>query len=145
MNSLGARSVPLLLLVTYSVCGQGTVFFANDSTTLSFPPDRLIRYSTCGDDPPAVGTNWLVQLYYGASTASENQLVAVSSAPARLRASTTTIPGVWSGGGFRTLDGFPFGFGYVKLQVRIWDVSCGGTWEQSFGNPACNNGNGKSF
>jgi hypothetical protein len=110
--------------------GQGTVFFANDSATLSSPPDRLIRFA--GSNIPATGTNLQVQLYYGASTADALSLIPVSSAAGRLRASTTTIPGVWSAGGDRTLN-FAFGT-LVNLQVRVWDLADGATWEAALGN-----------
>jgi len=112
--------------------GQGTVFFANDSGTLTSPPDRLIRFLSTGLG--ATGTNVQVQLYYGASTAAEGSLVAVSSAPARLRGSTTTIPGVWGSGGDRTLSGFNFGTA-VTLQVRAWDIAFGATYEAAAANP----------
>src|SRR5881628_2338053 len=93
----------LALAAAANASAQGTVIFANDSGTLISPPDRLIRFASA-DTPgnpfgtngaPAVGTNFLVQLYYGASTGSEASLLPVSSAPARLRASTTAFPGVW--------------------------------------------------
>jgi hypothetical protein len=113
--------------------GQGTVFFANDSATLTSPPDRLIRFE--GSNLPATGTNLQVQLYYGATTASAGSLQPLSSAAARLRASTTTIPGVWSGGGDRTLTGFNFGQ-QVTLQVRVWDIADGSTFENAIANPA---------
>jgi len=103
--------------------GQGTVFFANDAVTLPSPPDRLIRFAE--NLAPATGTNIQVQLYVGADAGSLNP---ISAAPGRLRASTTTIPGVWSGGGDRTLTGFNFGQ-QVFLQVRAWDINDGATFE----------------
>jgi hypothetical protein len=126
--------VTLILSLTAVVAfGQGTVFFANDSGTLSSPPDRLIRFGFTG--LPATGTNIQVQLYYGASTAAEGALVAVTSAPGRLRVSTSTIPGVWSAGGDRTLGNFAFGTP-VTLQVRAWDINFGATYEAALANPA---------
>jgi hypothetical protein len=105
------------LYAAVSSFGQGTVFFANDSATLSSPPDRLIRF----EGVPMTGTNYVVQLYYGPTTATPSALIPVTSAPARLRASTTTLPGVWAAGGDRTLSGFNFGQ-TVLLQVRLWDI-----------------------
>jgi hypothetical protein len=113
--------------------GQGTVFFANDSATLTSPPDRLIRFET--SNLPAVGTNIQVQLYVGAAGANSSSLTPIAAAPGRLRASTTTIPGVWSGGGDRTLTGFNFGQA-VTLQVRAWDIAFGSTYEAALANPA---------
>src|SRR5437867_4450061 len=116
---------------------QGLVDFLNDSDALSSPPDRLIRFASANtpgnpfgtNNAPAVGTNLLVQLYYGASTASQSSLVPVSTAPAHLRASSTSQPGAWAGGGSRTLEGFPVGSGQVLLQVRVWDFLDGPTYE----------------
>jgi len=126
----------LTSLAAISAFAQGTVNFLNDSVTLTSPPDRLIRFldaNTPGNvfgiaGAPAVGTNFFVQLYYGATTiTSLSSLQAVTSAPSRLRGSTTTAPGTWSAGGFRTLDGFAFGSGDVLLQVRVWDIGPNGT------------------
>lgn len=123
----------ILSLTAVVAFGQGTVFFANDSGTLTSPPDRLIRFQSTG--LPATGTNIQVQLYFGAAASAESALVPVTSAPARLRAATTTIPGTWSAGGDRTLGNFGFGTA-VTLQVRAWDINFGSTYEAAFANPA---------
>jgi hypothetical protein len=138
---------PWIILLSWilhlSAGAQGTINFANDTASLSSPPDRLIRF---GDriDPgnvfqtngaPAVGTNFQVQLYYGASTAQESSLIPLTSAPGRLRASTTSVPGVWSGGGVRTLSFFAPG-DTVKIQLRVWDINFAPTFEQALANPA---------
>jgi hypothetical protein len=122
-----------ILSVTAAVAfGQGTVFFANDSATLSSPPDRLLRFASTG--LPATGTNIQVQLYYGAVGANSGSLTAVTSAAARLRGSTTSIPGVWaSPSGDRTLGSLPFGAAAV-LQVRAWDIADGATYEAAVAN-----------
>src|SRR2546428_356761 len=96
----------LALAAAANASAQGTVIFANDSNILDSPPDRLIRFASADtpgnpfgtNNAPAVGTNFLVQLYYGASTATETSLVPVAHAPAHLRASTTFLPGVWTSG-----------------------------------------------
>jgi hypothetical protein len=124
----------LMSLAAVAAFAQGTVNFLNDTVSLSTPPDRFIRFGG-GNGAltglPAFGTNIQVQLYYGASTATEASLVAVSTAPARLRGSTSTATGTWSGGGFRTLQGFDFGAGTVNLQVRAWDINFGATYDQA--------------
>lgn len=126
----------LLSLTAVAAFGQGTVFFGNDSATLTSPPDRLIRFASTA--APAVGTNLQVQLYYGAAGTLSGALTAVSSTPGRLRASTTTAPGVWSGGGDRTLGSLAFGTA-ATLQVRVWDINFGATFEAAAANPN-NNG-----
>ena len=137
--------IAFVLVAAAAAFGQGTVNFLNDTVTLSTPPDRFIRFGfgffpVFPPGTPAFGTNLQVQLYYGASTATAGSLVAVSTAPARLRASTTTAPGTWSAGGFRTLTGFDFGAGTVNLQVRLWDIADGATFEAALGRPGGPNG-----
>jgi hypothetical protein len=91
---------------------------------------------------PAYGTNLQVQLYYGASTGTEQSMISVSNAPARLRSSTTPAPGTWAFGGFRTLQGFTEGI--IHLQVRVWDINDGATFEQAMSSPTRAGYSGKS-
>jgi hypothetical protein len=124
-----------ILSVTAAVAfGQGTVFFGNDANTLTSPPDRLIRFTS---GLGATGTNIQVQLYYGAVGTASDSLTAVTSIPARLRASTSAAVGIWSTaplGGDRTLGNLPFGAAAV-LQVRAWDIADGATYEAAAANP----------
>ena len=133
---------PLLIGIA-SAFAQGIVVFDNRTVTLSSPPDRLVRFDpvTVGTDAPnpfgtnnapVVGTTFLAQLYYGSSTATENSLVPVSSAPATFRNSTTANHGAWIQG-VRTLDGFGSGE-TLTLQVRVWDSTFGSTFESTGGN-----------
>jgi len=129
------------LALAVNAFGQGTVRFSNVSADLSSPPDRLVRFEPGVANPygtnnaPVVNygtTSFRAQLYYGASTASEASLVAVSTAPALFRASTTTgEPGTWAPGN-RTLTGFNPG-DTVVLQVRVWDFQVASSWEQAIG------------
>src|SRR5215470_2571354 len=123
----------LLLAASFGAFAQGTVNFSNLSTALSSPPDRLIRFGgSFGPPAPAPGTpastnlfpGLVAQLYYGASTAREGSLFAVSTAPGTLRASTSASVGGWFGAGTRTLAVFK-PCDTVKLQVRVWDISKG--------------------
>jgi hypothetical protein len=119
--------------------GQGTLNFSNQSSALSSPPDRLIRFdpATVGtnspnpfrtNEAPLVGTNFVAQLFYGASTSPENSLVAVSTAPATFRASTSPNAGTWAPG-TRTVTGFTTG-DTVHLQVRVWDRTYASSWDE---------------
>ena len=118
---------------TIAAFAQGTVNFSNLSTALASPPDRLVRFGGPGQAPwPAAGTpastnlnpNLVAQLFYGASTAASGSLVAVSTAPGGLRASTSASVGTWFGNGSRTLTGFNPG-DTVSLAVRVWDITKG--------------------
>jgi hypothetical protein len=114
MNTRGfSICVAAMLLLGRLALGQ-TVNFNNNSL-FTTTADRLVRAE---DGTPLVGTNYVAQLYYGASAGN---LIPVSNAPARFRTMTTTAPGTWVGG-IRTLSGFSPG-DTVILQVRAWDVT----------------------
>ncbi len=130
-------SVALGALIASNSFGQGTVRFSNDTSDVASPPDRFVRYdSTAFMVNPAYTTGTRVfsngtaglraQLYFGASTASESSLVAVSTAPSTFKASTSSNVGTWFSGG-RTLDGFASGT--VNLQVRVWDINLASSYE----------------
>jgi hypothetical protein len=134
-------AVALWLLPIGAVSGQGLVNFSNDSAILTSPPDRLIRFVNPGECAPtnsageaAFGTNLQVQLYYGATTATqEYDLIPVANLPAHLPPSSAPNHGRWEGGGMRTLEGFASG--QVVLQVRVWDIRNGLTFEEAVYNP----------
>lgn len=130
-------AILFLLGAAVSAFAQGTVRFSNDSSDMASPPDRFVRYdATAANVNPAYtagsrvfsnGTPGLrAQLYFGASTANESSLVAVTVAPTTFKGSTSASVGSWFAGG-RTLDGFTDGT--VNLQVRVWDISLASSYE----------------
>jgi len=133
----------LLSLTAALAFGQGTVWFDNAPTTLSSPPNRQVTFrdaTTPGNvfgtaGAPAVGTNFYASLYYKVGTVTDDSLLALATkSQSKLRASTTTVPGTWSGVAYATLDGVPFGAGAVTLQVRVWDSVAGATYDASLAN-----------
>jgi hypothetical protein len=127
MNASLRWSAVLAIGLTHAVFAQ-TVDF-NNNRNFATTADRLVRFA---DGTPLVGTNYHVQLYYGADVTS---LQSVSNAPARFRAVTTGGPGTWAGG-IRTLTGFSPG-DTVTMLVRAWDSLRGPTFEaaQAAGGP----------
>ena len=127
-----------LLLSSATTWAQGTVWFANQSSILSSPPDRFVRFlNVLGVvDGTPVSTNLSglnfsglrAQLFYGASS-NESSLVAVQYDPASFRSSTSASVGTWFGG-TRTLIGFNQ-TDKVYLQVRAWDISLAPDWNST--------------
>jgi hypothetical protein len=117
-------SVLIFLWVTATGASAQTVFFRND-VMFTIEADRNVYFA---DGTAVVGTQYLAQLYYGASPSSLNP---VTSAPARFRDVTASDPlaGKWVGA-TRTLSGFSVGQ-TVTLQVRAWDGTVAGTYEQA--------------
>jgi len=99
-----------------------SVSFRNQ--TLPSPPDRLVRDE---EGNPLVGTNYVAQLYAGNSP----DTLAAKGAPAPFHGPITTIPGTWAGGPrqFTLPQASP-----VYLQVRVWDLLAGATYEQASAN-----------
>jgi hypothetical protein len=87
--------------------------------------DRLVR-DVNGN--PLVGTNYLAQLYLGATPET---LMAHTAAPARFRAAQTSMPGTWVSGNRSLAAPGP---GPIVLEVRVWDSAAGATYEQASQN-----------
>lgn len=117
---------------------QGVIDFANGLPHLFPPPDRLVRYAAGVQNPfgtnnaPLVGTNYHAQLYIGLQTADESSLIPVMESLTTFRPVTTAQPGAWLGS---YLDFPQYNPGdLVKLQVRVWDSTFGGSYEEAGGN-----------
>ncbi|MCI0748721.1 MAG: hypothetical protein L0Y58_25210 [Verrucomicrobia subdivision 3 bacterium] len=123
MKSASLVSVLWFGAAAFLLGAENSVNF-NNAVPFRTPGDRLVRGV---DGQPLVGTNYWVQLYYGSAL---DALIPVDSAPARLRVPATVVPGTWSGGGTRTLNGFMSGQ-TVWLQLRVWDSTFGPTPEQA--------------
>jgi hypothetical protein len=110
---------PILVAGVYA---QGVVTFANNVITPNTPyvldGNTLARLT---------GTQWAVQLYYGASSSS---LAAHTAAPNRFRAAGSSLAGTWSTatGANRTLNGGGVGVP-VFLQIRGWNLDLFPTYE----------------
>jgi len=123
-----------LTVVTASVFAQGTVNFSNGSSVWGSTRNVTFLDTPGVANGTALSTNagglnlygLRAQLFYGAA-AVENSLVAVTTAPASLRSSTSASSGTWFGG-TRTLDGFSAPGTIVQLQVRIWDTTLAADW-----------------
>jgi hypothetical protein len=124
MNKIFTITV-YLVAAAFSACAQGIVNF-NNAVSFVTPADRAVYIDFVGGRP-LVGTQFRAQLYAGAQGTAPSDFGAIpSSAP--FRAPGTTAPGTWSGGN-RTL---PYAEGTtIQLQVRVWDGSQFGSWEQA--------------
>ena len=122
-SSFVRLSILLGTLIAVRAHGQQSIAFCN--ACLPSPPDRLVR-DVNGN--PLVGTNYLAQLYYGSTP---DTLVAHTTQPARFRIAITTLPGTWTSGNRTVVSPSP---GPFILQVRVWDIAAGATYEQASQN-----------
>jgi len=122
-----------VLLLAFLTCAagtglsQGNVNFNNNGIVVGNPDYMLVHNL---DGSPLIGTNWVAQLYYGASGSPENNLIALTNPPAYFRPQTTSYSGTWSGG-TRFFVGFSDG-DRVVLQVKVWDGALFPTYETAF-------------
>jgi hypothetical protein len=125
MIRVGLIAVILVAPLGRLVYADGFVTFRND-VAFQTPADRLVRDIS---GLPLVGTNYLAQLYYGVQDAEPSSLDPVAYPPARFRDPTHARPGTWAGGD-RILWGF-FEVETVTLQVRVWDGTVAGSYEEA--------------
>lgn len=119
--------------MAWSSFGQGTVDFRNSTSVLGTANDYMVRFAGVTPDnvfgtngAPVVGTKFVSQLWYGEAAGT---LIGPVGATAAFRASTTSVPGTWTGGTRTVPD--PYGIGKdtsVWLQIRVWDASLAPTW-----------------
>lgn len=122
-------TVGFLLPIAIIAIGQGTVNFQNVTGTAGPGGSAHVTNILTGTRVVA-GTTFVAQLYYGASGASANQLIAVTNPPIGFNQA-----GLFSGG-VRNLDAAVVGIcatgaRTVTLQVRSWQASLGPTWESA--------------
>ena len=65
----------------------------------------------------------------------EGSFIPLSAGPANLRQSTSASAGFWINGGARTFQSANVG-DTLNLQVRLWDINFGATFEAARANPA---------
>src|SRR5947208_2931648 len=122
------KTIASTLLLAVSLCNgsaQGQVTFLNNVAFQTPDPtggNRLVY--GCYTDPingsKLTGTNYVAELYAGASAGSLSPL---SASIARFRSSTTLQPGTWNfPAGNVALPGFDIG-STPTLAVRVWDIT----------------------
>jgi hypothetical protein len=125
-----------LTVVGVSAFAQGKISFRNTPNvfTDSATVDRFVYQGQVGN--PAnllVGTNFIAQLYFGIGTGLGEGQLDLRALPAPFRVTTTTSRGTWNGAD-RTLPGTTAGAGqHVTVQVRVWDILFGATYETALG------------
>jgi len=131
-------SVLLAAAGTASVFAQGTVTFGNAPATFNTVADRYIYQDAVGTQNGGIllkGTQFKVQLYAGLTAAeAAASSIAVDSTPSNMRGTSTTLPGIWTGGLATKIIPAPFGTkdSDVFLQIRAWDSTGGiNTYEQA--------------
>ena len=123
LAAVGAHAQPMM-----------TLQFCNDC--LPSPPDRLVR-DVNGN--PLVGTNYVAQLYFGASP---DVLAAHTAAPARFRPPGTPTAGTWLS---KTINLTGFAPGALYLQVRVWDTTAAATYDQAAASATGHYGRSETF
>ena len=116
------KLIPLAVLLAGATGVLAQTVDFNNTRTFSTAADRLVR---AVGGAPLVGTDYVVQLYYGANAGSLNP---VTSNPLRFRnvPSSDALAGTWSGA-TRTLTGFNAG-DVVTLQIWAWNGAGGATY-----------------
>jgi hypothetical protein len=128
----------LILIMFLAGCGnarllaQGTVTFGNAPATFNTTADRYIYMDAVGSGTLLKGTQFLVQLYAGTTS---DCLIPVDNIPSHMRGTSTTLPGIWTGGLPTKTIPAPIGTldTDIFLQVRAWDSTGGlATFEQAY-------------
>jgi hypothetical protein len=120
-------SVLIAVAGTASVIAQGTVTFLNSPATFNTIADRYI-YQDAFSGTLLKGTQFKVQLYAGLTAAdAAASTTPVDNIPSNMRSSSTTLPGVWTGGLATKVIPAPLGTkdADIFLQIRCWDSTGG--------------------
>jgi hypothetical protein len=115
--------------VTASVHAQGTQ--GGIVNFLTFGGGVNVQVTNVVTGARVTGNGYLAQLFYGAAGASEDQLVAVTNAPASFASSGYILSS--TGGGLRTLDpAIVPGGGMGTFQIRAWEAALGGDYNTAW-------------
>jgi hypothetical protein len=109
--------------------GQGILNFANAAPGLNAP-----IYSNPwphGGIERCSGPYWVADLYFGPEGTTEQWLLTPLGQPATFL--TEARAGYFIGGA-RTIPGI-YGGSVAVLQVRVWNLQAGATWEQAMSSP----------
>src|SRR5688572_30200715 len=122
-SSLLRLKILVCTLAVVSAYGQQVASLQFCNGCLPSPPDRLVR-DVNGN--PLVGTNYVAQLYMGASP---DNLFPTTAAPARFRAPGSSQPGTWTPKAINLTGVGPGAI--IYLQVRVWDTSVAATYDEA--------------
>jgi hypothetical protein len=110
--------------IVFTGYGQGTVLFINSEVVGG---DHLVYLDFVGGTA-LLGTNFVAELYYGASGTDPSMLIAFPSSISSFRMNGDLRPGTWSGS--KVLE-LPIGGVNVPLtfDIRVWDITQAASYE----------------
>ena len=118
--------IPLIALAGWSLHGQGTVNFANNSASAVTNSLTSARVET--------GTTFLAALYYAADGVTDESQFAQVGADTGF----APLPGFIAGGTRTVPVGMAPNGGNVMFQIRAWEAAYGSTYEDALAAPSQN-------